>query len=105
LITISNNELLDHLKSGEKFWSVSLQQFRLLLNRIFFLRGQRESLVSIPNTFLFFGTVEVFEKYDPVMREHWDSASEKPGCLPYSSPDIKNGLINLLGARALQIII
>jgi hypothetical protein len=38
------------------------------------------------------------------MREHLDSVSGKPGCLPYFSPDTQNELINLLGPRVRQTI-
>jgi hypothetical protein len=39
------------------------------------------------------------------MGEHMDLVSGKPGCLSYFSPDIKNELINLLGARVCQTIV
>jgi hypothetical protein len=49
--------------------------------------------------------LKYLEKFDPVMREHLDSVSGKPGCLLYFSPDIQNEMINLLGAKVRQTII
>jgi hypothetical protein len=68
------------------------------------LRGHRESLVSDPNLGNFLALLKYLAKFDPVVREHLDSVSGKPGCLSYSSPDIQNELINLLGARVRQTI-
>jgi hypothetical protein len=44
-------------------------------------------------------------KFDPVMREHLDSVSGKPGCSPDFSIDIQSELINVLGARVRETII
>jgi hypothetical protein len=67
------------------------------------LRGHRESLVSDQGNFL--ALLKYLAKFYPVMREHLDSVSGKPGCLSYFSPDIQYELINLLGARVHQTII
>jgi hypothetical protein len=63
------------------------------------LRGHRETLVSDPNPENFLALLKYLETFDPVMREHSDSVSGKPGCLSYFYPDIQNELIDLLGAR------
>jgi hypothetical protein len=63
------------------------------------LRGHRDSLVSDPNPGNSLALLKYLAKLDPVVREHLDSVSGKPGCLSYLSPDIQNELINLLGAR------
>jgi hypothetical protein len=67
-------------------------------------RGHRESLVSDPNPGNFLALLKYLAKFDPVMREHLDPVSEKPGCLSYFSLDTQNELINLLGARVHQTI-
>jgi hypothetical protein len=58
------------------------------------------SVISIQEIFL--ALLKYLEKFDPVMREHLDSVSGKPGCLLNFSPDIQDELINLLGARVRQ---
>jgi hypothetical protein len=68
------------------------------------LRGHRELVVSDPNPGNFLALLKYLAKFNPVMREHLDSVSGKPGCLSYSSPDIQNEFINLLGARVRQTI-
>jgi hypothetical protein len=99
----SNTKLLKQLKSGEKILNVSLRQFKLLLNRIF-LFEVTVSLVSDPNPGNFLALLKYLETFDLVVREHSDSVSGKPGCLSYSSPDIQNEFITLLGARVRQTI-
>jgi hypothetical protein len=69
------------------------------------LRGHRESLVGDSNPGNFLALLKYLAKCDPVMTEHLDSVSGKPGCLSYFSPDIQNELINLLGARVCQTVI
>jgi hypothetical protein len=63
------------------------------------LRGHRESLIGEPNPGNFLALLKYLAKFDPVMREHLDSVSGKPGYLSYLSPDVQNELVNLLGAR------
>jgi hypothetical protein len=53
----------------------------------------------------FSGTLEVFGKLDPVINEHFDRVSAKPGCLSYFSLDIQGELNNLLAARVRRTII
>jgi hypothetical protein len=69
------------------------------------LRGHRETLVSGLNPGNFFALLKYLARFDPVMREHLDSVSRKPGCLSYVSSDIQNDLINLLEVRVRQTII
>lgn len=68
------------------------------------LRGHHEYMNhSNPGNFL--ALLKYLAKFDPVIRSHLNSISDKPGCVSYLSPDIQNEIIFLMGNRVRQNII
>jgi hypothetical protein len=105
---LSDDHLQQEIAKAAEMWREILELITVtvqtLVQQNLPLRGHRESLVSDPNSGNFLALLKYLAKFDPVMREHLDSVSGKPGCLSYFSPDIQYELINLLGARVCQTI-
>jgi hypothetical protein len=103
-----DDRLQQEIAKAAKMWREILERItatvQTLAQQNLPLRGHRESLVSDPNSGNFLALLKYLAKFVPVVREHLDSVSGKPGCLSYFSPDIKNELINLLGAKVRQTI-
>lgn len=76
---LANSKQLKHLKGGKKFLSVSLRQFRLLINRIclFEVTVSHWSVIQIQE--IIWHCWSLWEKYEPLKKEHMDWVSGKPG--------------------------
>ena len=94
-----NNELQKQLKSGQKFFSAFLRQFKPLLSRMFFFE-------VIVNYCLAYQSRKSYSIFDSLMRDQWNPVLGKFWLLSHSTSDIKNEitqeLISLLTTRAGQ---
>jgi hypothetical protein len=103
-----DDHLQQQIAKAAKKWREILERItetiQTLTQQNLLLLGHCESLVRDTNPGYSLALLKYLAKFDPLMREHLDSFSGKPGCLSYFSPDTQNELINLLGAKVRQTI-